>query len=151
MIKHLITSKENKKFIIKENIMKRNTELLIEMAREVYAENQNLGHIAGTYETLKDVCNENFQTPYEAAKACLRGNLKTEKHYELYMIGFDDDGNDAIWGFETENEYFEDILTRETENEIVEEYKNIFPNYEQDETYLEYLDFKIYSNELKRK
>ena len=131
--------------------MKRKTELLIEMAREVYAENQNLGHIAGTYETLKDVCNENFQTPYEGAKAMLRGNLQTEKHYEIYMIGFDDDGNDAIWGFENEKEYLEDILTNETENEIVEEYKNIFPNYEQDETYLEYLDFKIYSNELKRK
>lgn len=67
------------------------------------------------------------------------------------MIGFDDDGNDAIWGFEDEKEYLEDILTNETENEIVEEYKNIFPNYEQDETYLEYLDFKIYYNELKRK
>lgn len=142
MIKHLITSKENKKIIIKENIMKRKTELLIEMAREVYAENQNLGHIAGTYETLKDVCNENFQTPYEGAKAMLRGNLQIEKHYELYMIGFDDDGNDAIWGFETENEYFEDILTRETENEIVEEYKNVSYDYEEDETYLEYMKLK---------
>lgn len=131
--------------------MKRKTELLIEMAREVYAENQNLGHIAGTYETLKDVCNENFQTPYEGAKAMFRGNLQTEKHYEIYMIGFDDDGNDAIWGFENEGEYLKDILTEEIENEIVEEYKNIFPNYEQDETYLEYLDFKIYYNELKRK
>ena len=131
--------------------MKRKTELLIEMAREIYAENQNFGHIAGTYETLKEVCNENFQTPYEGAKAMLRGNLENEKHYEIYMIGFDDDGNDAIWGFEDEKEYLEDILTNETENEIVEEYKNIFPNYEQDETYLEYLDFKIYYNELKRK
>ena len=61
--------------------MKRKTELLIEMAREIYAENQNFGHIAGTYETLRDVCNENFQTPYEGAKAMLRGNLENEKHY----------------------------------------------------------------------
>lgn len=109
--------------------MKRKTELLIEMAREIYAENQNFGHIAGTYETLRDVCNENFMTPYEGAKACLRGNLETEKHYELYMIGFDDDGNDAIWGFENENE-------------IVEEYKNILSDYEEDETYLEYMKLK---------
>ena len=112
------------------------------MAREVYAENQNFEHIAGTYETLRDVCNENFQTPYESAKALLRGNLETEKHYEIYMVGFDDDGNDAIWGFEDEKEYLEDILTRETENEIVEEYKNIFSNYEEDDAYLEYMKLK---------
>lgn len=122
--------------------MKRKTELLIEMAREIYAENQNFGHIAGTYETLRDVCNENFMTPYEGAKACLHGNLETEKHYELYMIGFDDDGNDAIWGFENENEYLEDIWTNETEKEIVEEYKNILSDYEEDETYLEYMKLK---------
>ena len=122
--------------------MKRKTELLIEMAREIYAENQNFGIIAGAYKTLKDVCNENFQTPYEAAKALLHGNLETEKHYEIYMLGFDDDGNDAIWGFETENEYFEDILTKETENEIVEDYKNIISNYEKDDTYLEYMKLK---------
>ena len=122
--------------------MKRKTKLITEMAREVYAENQNFEHIAGTYETLRDVCNENFQTPYESAKALLRGNLETEKHYEIYMVGFDDDGNDAIWGFEDEKEYLEDILTRETENEIVEEYKNIFSNYEEDDAYLEYMKLK---------
>lgn len=122
--------------------MERKTELLIEMAREIYAKNQNFGHIAGTYETLKDVCNENFQTPYESTKALLRGNLENEKHYEVYMIGFDDDGNDTIWGFENETEYLEDILTNETENEIVEEYKNIFPDYEEDDTYLEYMKLK---------
>ena len=122
--------------------MKRKTKLITEMAREVYAENQNFGHIAGTYETLKDVCNENFQTPYESAKALLRGNLENEKHYEIYMFGFDDDGNDAIWGFENEKEYLEDILTSEIENEVVEEYKNIFPNYEEDDAYLEYMKLK---------
>ena len=124
--------------------MKRKTELLIEMAREIYAENPNFGHIAGTgtYKTLKDSCNENFQTPYEGVKACLRGNLEIEKHYELYMIGFDDDGNDAIWGFENEEKYFEDMLTNETENEIIEEYKNIFSDYLEDEIYLQYMELK---------
>lgn len=122
--------------------MKRKTELLIEMAREVYAKNQNFGHITGTYENLKDVCNENFKSPYESSKALLRGNLENEKHYEIYMIGFDDDGNDAIWGFENEDEYLKDILTKEIENEIVEEYKNIFSNYEKDDTYLEYMKLK---------
>lgn len=122
--------------------MERKTELLIEMAREIYAKNQNFGIIAGAYKTLKDVCNENFQTPYEAAKALLCGNLENEKHYEVYMLGFDDDGNDSIWGFETENEYLEDILTNEIENEIVEEYKNIFADYEEDDTYLEYMKLK---------
>lgn len=72
----------------------------------------------------------------------LRGNLENEKHYEIYIIGFDDDGNDAIWGFENEKEYIEDILTRETENEIVEEYKNVSYDYEEDETYLEYMKLK---------
>lgn len=50
--------------------MKRKTELLIEMAREVYAENQNFGHIAGTYETLRDVCNENFRRLMREPKLC---------------------------------------------------------------------------------
>lgn len=122
--------------------MKRKTELLIEMAREIYNKNQNFGHIAGTYENLRDVCNENFQTPYEGSKAALRGNLEIKKHYEVYMIGFDDDGNDAIWGFEDENEYLEDILTNETENEIIEEYKNIFSDYLEDEIYLQYMELK---------
>ena len=53
--------------------MKRKTELLIEMAWEIYAEKEIFGYVAETYETLNEVCEEYLQTPLNRK---FLGNIK---------------------------------------------------------------------------
>lgn len=83
---------------------------LIKMAREIHEENGNFRSIAGTCETLKELCNDFMQTPYEGAILVMRGKIEPEKKYILYIIGFDDEGNDAVWGFESVKEYCEKTI-----------------------------------------
>ena len=118
------------------------TKTLIKMAKEIHEENNNFEAVARTFETLKTLCDEFLQTPYEGAMLVMRGNIKPEKKYVLYVVGFDDYGNDAVWGFESFDEYCQDILTPETENLIVEEYKRIFHGYKRKKNYKEYIKNK---------
>lgn len=115
---------------------------LIRMARKIHEENGNFRSIAGTCETLKELCNDFMQTPYEGAMLVMRGKIEPEKKYILYIIGFDDEGNDAVWGFETVKEYCENVMTLENENLIVGEYERIFPQYKRKKNYKEYMKNK---------
>jgi hypothetical protein len=118
------------------------TKILIKMAKEIYEKNNDFEPIARTFGTLKELCDEFLQTPYEGAMLVMRGNIKPEKKYVLYVVGFDDYGNDAVWGFETLDEYCQDIMTPETEDLIIEEYKRVFPGYKKKKNYKEYIKNK---------
>lgn len=115
---------------------------LIKMAREIHEENGNFRSIAGTCETLKELCNDFMQTSYEGAILVMRGKIEPEKKYILYIIGFDDEGNDAVWGFESVKEYCENVMTLENENLIVGEYERVFPQYKRKKNYKEYIKNK---------
>ena len=96
------------------------TKTLIKMAKEIHEENNDFEAVARTFETLKTLCDEFLQTPYEGAMLVMRGNIKPE----------------------TLDEYCQDILTPETENLIVEEYKRIFHGYKRKKNYKEYIKNK---------
>ena len=62
------------------------TKTLIKMAKEIHEENNDFEAVARTFETLKTLCDEFLQTPYEGAMLVMRGNIKPEKKYVLYVV-----------------------------------------------------------------
>lgn len=61
-----------------DNYMEK-TKALIKMAKEIHEENNDFEAVARTFETLKELCDEFLQTPYEGAMLVMRGNIKPEK------------------------------------------------------------------------